>query len=201
MKNLNIGLLGGTFNPVHNAHLWLADTLIKTNKLDEIWFIPAYLPPHKDKIYTVSMATANHRLGMLKIALRGKKQFHVKTLEIERGGKSYTYDTIKTFKKTSPNLNLFFIIGSDLLQELFTWYKIDKLCKMVTFLAVRRKGFTIPSKNFLNKYNVKVVKLNGIRDVSASMIRESIYNSESVKGLIPDDVYRYIVAHKVYSTH
>ena len=112
---MKIGILGGTFNPIHVGHLILAEEAREKLLLDKIIFVPAATPPHKD---ISDIAEAQNRFAMLKLASRGNRHFCVSDIEIKREGRSYTIDTIREFKKLYPNDELYFIIGSDLLKYL-----------------------------------------------------------------------------------
>ncbi|MBM3243930.1 MAG: nicotinate (nicotinamide) nucleotide adenylyltransferase, partial [Candidatus Omnitrophica bacterium] len=108
---MKIGILGGTFNPVHIGHLILAEEALEKLGLNKIIFMPACLPPHKENI---DIAAPNERLKMVKLAIKGNKKFIVSDIEIKRAGRSYTVDTVRELKKRSPKDEFYFIIGSDL---------------------------------------------------------------------------------------
>src|SRR3712207_2867366 len=136
-KRQRIGLYGGTFNPVHTAHLVMADQVGHTLGLDRVDLMPDAKPPHVDQKTAVA---AEYRVDMLKLALADNPYLGLELAEIERGGVSYTYDTIKQLKQLHPENDYYFIIGGDMVDYLPTWYKIDELIKLVNFVAVRRVG-------------------------------------------------------------
>ena len=130
-----VGILGGNFNPVHNAHLIVADQVRQQLNLDEVLLMPEFLPPHVDKKETIDEF---HRLNMLKMAIAGIEGLGIETIELERGGISYTYDTMKLLKEKHPDTDYFFIIGGDMVDYLPKWYKIDELVQMIQFVGVQR---------------------------------------------------------------
>ena len=137
---MNIGLLGGTFNPVHIGHLILAEEAREKLKLDKIIFIPTALPPHKDNL---DIAPADKRLKMLKLAISGNKYFAVSDIEIKRQGRYYTIDTLNELKRKYSRDELYFIIGSDLLKYLNEWKDLHEIIKMVKFVCARRPGYPL----------------------------------------------------------
>ena len=129
--------LGGNFNPVHNAHLVVADQVRQQLCLDQVLLMPEYEPPHVDAKGTIA---EHHRLKMLELAIEGIEGLGIETIELERKGISYTYDTMKFLTEKHPDTDYYFIIGGDMVDYLPTWYRIDDLMKMVNFVGVRRQG-------------------------------------------------------------
>ncbi|MCK4422630.1 MAG: nicotinate-nucleotide adenylyltransferase, partial [Candidatus Omnitrophica bacterium] len=129
---MKIGILGGTFNPVHLGHLILAQECQQKLKLDKVVFIPAKIPPHKTRRMIID---AGDRYQMLKLALRGNSCFEVSRIELDRqGSKSYSVDTLSLLKKKwGDEVNLFFITGADALAELHSWKDMDKIFKIARF--------------------------------------------------------------------
>ena len=127
-----IGILGGNFNPVHNAHLVVADQVRQQLCLDKVLLMPEYAPPHLDKKETID---EKHRLRMLELAIEGVEGLDIETIELERKGISYTYDTMKLLIEENPDVDYYFIIGADMVDYLPKWYKIDELIKMVQFVG------------------------------------------------------------------
>ncbi|MDU7039582.1 MAG: nicotinate-nucleotide adenylyltransferase, partial [Lactococcus lactis] len=130
-----IGLLGGNFNPIHHAHLMMADQVAQQMNLDQVLLMPENIPPHVDEKETIS---AKHRVKMLELAIKGNPRLGLELIEIERGGKSYSYDTLKLLTKANPDTDYYFIIGGDMVEYLPKWYKIDELIELVKFIAIRR---------------------------------------------------------------
>lgn len=187
-----VGLYGGTFNPVHNAHLFIADQVGHTLCLDRVDLMPDAKPPHVDKKKAIS---GSDRLAMLKLAVADNPYLGVETAELDRGGVSYTYDTIKALIKQHPDTEYYFIIGGDMVDYLEKWYRIDDLIKLphFHFVGVHRFG----SKNE-SAYPVIWVDLPQI-EFSSSDIRQRISHGQSIKYMVPKKVEQYIKEHQLYS--
>jgi nicotinate-nucleotide adenylyltransferase len=187
---MKIGILGGTFNPVHIGHLILAEEAREKLGLDKVIFVPAFLPPHKDGS---DVAVAKHRFSMVKLAIKGNKYFVASDIEIKRDGRSYTIDTIKEFKKKFQRDDLYFIIGSDLLKYLDEWKDLNEIIKMVRFVAATRPGYPlerIPA--YITTLPIRAV------DVSAFEVRECIRDDKSFRYLVPEAVFNYIKRQGLY---
>lgn len=187
---MKIGILGGTFNPVHLGHLILAEEAREKLSLERIIFVPAFLPPHKE---ATGIAPAGARLAMLKAAIGKNKYFSVSDIEIRRSGRSYTIDTLKDFKEKFPADELYFIIGSDLLTYLAGWKDLKRILRMVKFIAATRPNFP------LRRLPAQIATLP-IRavDISGFAIRSRIKAGKSFRYLVPEAVYRYISKNKLY---
>ena len=181
---MKIGILGGTFNPIHIGHLILAEEAREKLGLDRVIFVPTYLPPHKGNS---DIAPARERLAMVKIAISANKYFLVSDIEIKRNGRSYTIDTIKEFKKRYPGDELYFIIGSDLLKYLDEWKDLNEIIKMVEFIVATRPGYALEK---IPSY-IKTLPIRAV-DVSAYEIRECIKENKSFRYLVPEGVFNYI---------
>ncbi len=189
-RKMKIGILGGTFNPIHIGHLILAEEAREKLGLDGVIFVPTFLPPHKDNS---DIASAQARFAMTKLAISGNRYFSVSDMEIKRDGRSYTIDTLKEFKKKHPQDELYFIIGSDLLQYLDDWKDVGEIIRMVNFIVATRPGFPlekIPS-------HIKTVAIRAV-DVSAFQIRNRVRQNKSFRYLVPEAVYKYIIRKKLY---
>ncbi|MFG6148449.1 nicotinate-nucleotide adenylyltransferase [Halobacillus sp. B23F22_1] len=185
---MKIGLLGGTFDPPHLGHLIMAEHVLEVMHLDEVWFVPSHVPPHKQK----SSLMAEDRLRMVERAIEGNPQFSLSTVELEREGKSYTIDTIKQLQSQYPGNNFCFIIGGDMVQHLDRWHRIDELKKLVQFVGVGREGYQLASSR-----DVKLVDIPRI-DISSSMIRKRLAQGKSIRYLVTHEVYEYIKEHSLY---
>jgi len=188
---MKIGILGGTFDPIHNGHLHLAKKVCQKLKLSKIIFIPTYLPPHKKG---VKVTPAKHRYAMLKIALKGNKIFRISDIEIKRKGRSYSVETLRHMRrKYGPKADLFFITGSDSLKELDKWKNLKEILSLCKFVVARRPGFSIKKapKNFV------FLKINA-KNISARDIRKKIRSGKSVGNLMPCAVRNYIYKYKLY---
>ncbi|MFC1576549.1 nicotinate-nucleotide adenylyltransferase [Candidatus Omnitrophota bacterium] len=189
--NKRIGILGGTFNPVHNGHTHIAGYALKKLRLDKIVFIPAYIPPHK-KI--CGNAKTSDRLRMLKAATKGRKKFIVSTYEIGKKGKSYSIRTARHFKKRySRGAELFFIIGSDSLRGIGKWKDLEALERLVQFVVVPRSGFGRLKEREGYTF-LRVPKKN----ISSTEIRRRVKKGEPIRSLVPRVVARHIKRKKLY---
>lgn len=187
---MKIGILGGTFNPIHLGHLILADEVKDKLKLDRIIFVPTNTPPHKQNSEIID---AKERLKMIRLAIRTNRDFFVSDVEIKRGGVSYTIETIQEFKKMYPNEELYFIIGSDLLEYLHDWKEIDQILKMVNFVVVNRPDFPlemIPS--YMKTLEIKTI------DISGYQIRKNLKENRSIRYLVSERVFEYIKKKGLY---
>ncbi|MEW9675831.1 nicotinate-nucleotide adenylyltransferase [Lentibacillus sp. L22] len=183
-----VGILGGTFDPPHLGHLLIAEEVKNQLGLTEIWFIPSYEPPHKQK----ARSSAKDRMQMLKRAIASNHQFKLNTVEIDRLGKSYTFDTMKMLHDTYPDIEFYFIIGADMVEYLPKWHRIDELLNIVKFVGVKRSGYKLDTE-----YPVLIVDIPMI-DVSSTLIRERIKANQSIKYLLPEVVESYIKGKRLY---
>lgn len=184
-----IGILGGTFNPPHIGHLIIANEVLDALNLDEIRFMPNYVPPHKEKSGEVS---AFDRLAMLERAVSEHPCFSLERMEIERKGTSYTYDTMKLLIEKEPEASFYFIIGADMVEYLPKWYRIDELFKLVHFVGVNRPGYNIETDYPIIKVDVPQMF------ISSSTIRRKLRTGKTVRYLIPDPVVNYIKGNDLY---
>ena len=133
-----VGLLGGTFNPPHIGHLIMANEVKHALHLDEVRLMPTSIPPHKAD---PSDATPEQRLHMVKLAVSESPGLTASSFEVDRGGVSYTFDTMTALTEQEPDTHFHFIIGGDMIDMLHRWYRIDDLMKIVTFVGVGRPGY------------------------------------------------------------
>ncbi|MDZ5591015.1 nicotinate-nucleotide adenylyltransferase [Enterococcus cecorum] len=184
-----VGILGGNFNPVHNQHLLIADQVGTALNLEKVYLMPEYLPPHVDEKDTIE---AEHRLNMLKLAIADNSLFDIEQAELQRKGKSYTYDTMKALIAQNPDTDYYFIIGGDMVEYLPKWYKIDELVEMVQFVGVKRPGYTIDTP-------YPIIWLDApMMDLSSSLIRKKIAQGCSIRYLVPEAVRNYILKKGLY---
>ena len=184
-----IGLLGGNFNPVHNAHLTIADQVRQQLGLDEVLLMPEYQPPHVDKKTTIS---EKHRLRMLELAVRDIEGLGIETIELERKGISYTYDTMKLLTEKNPDVDYYFIIGADMVAYLPKWHRISELIQMVQFVGVQR-----PKYKAGTSYPVIWVDVP-LLDISSSLIRRQLEEGTKPNFLLPQAVLDYIEKEGLY---
>lgn len=183
---MKIGIFGGTFNPIHLGHLVLAGECWHKLSLDEVIFVPSYLPPHKGIDGGVLV---HDRLNMVRLALEGDNRYKISTFEIDKGGKSYTIDTVKYFKsRYRAEDELFFICGSDAVRDLSKWKDADELFKYVKIAYVER-GNHFPE----DKYAERMIKLEmPSLEVSSTIIRDRIRKKEPIDHLLSAEVVKYI---------
>ena len=181
--------MGGNFNPVHNAHLVVADQVRQQLCLDKVLLMPEYEPPHLDKKETID---EKHRLKMLELAIEGVEGLDIETIELERKGISYTYDTMKFLIEENPDVDYYFIIGADMVDYLPKWYKIDELIKMVQFVGVQR-----PKYKAGTSYPVIWVDVP-MMDISSSLIRHHFETGCRPNFLTPPAVIDYIEKEGLY---
>lgn len=185
-----VGLLGGTFNPPHIGHLIMANEVKHALQLDEVRLMPTSIPPHKAD---PSDATPEQRLRMVEIAVSDAPGLHSSSFEVDRGGVSYTFDTMKALTEQEPDTEFFFIIGGDMIDMLHKWYKIDELMNIVTFVGVARPG-TIGE----TRYPITMVQIPEI-DLSSTLIRNRMQTGGTIQFLVPDDIETYIRQEGLYA--
>ncbi len=187
----------GTFNPIHNGHLYMADYALKNFGFEKIIFIPAYIPPHKEAEKT----SAFHRLNMTKLAIKNYPDFEVSDIEFQRQQKSYSYLTaLELYKNYDIEGKINFIIGTDAFEKLESWYEIDKFKQIVKFIVfVREDDFLEQKYNEFRKknYNFEFAKMN-YNDISSTDIRNRIKEGKSVSDILPNAVERYIKENELY---
>ena len=183
---MKIGIFGGTFNPVHLGHLILAQECWHKLALDEVIFVPSYLPPHKGIEDEISV---HDRLNMVRLALEGDSRYKISTYEIDKGGKSYTVDTVKYFKnKYKEDDELFFIAGADAAKDFSKWKDPAEILKYVKIVYVTRDKYC-PE----DKYAKQMIKLDiPLIEVSSSVIRDRIKRKEPIDHFLPGEVVKYI---------
>ena len=194
-------VFAGTFNPIHTAHLIMAEFAREELNAEKILFIPSFNPPHKDN----DLAEVSHRFNMVKSAVKDNPFFEVSDIEIKLGGISYTYNTISELYRQNPYIKdrIRFITGADALGKIKTWYKPDELAKMIEFVVISRPG----SKNLqditdsidLKDFNCRLVEAPEM-DISSSAIRQRIKEKKSIKYLVPYAVEKYIQENRLYSS-
>jgi nicotinate-nucleotide adenylyltransferase len=196
---MRIGLLGGTFDPIHNGHLQVADKVLSLLKLDRVFFIPTGKSPHKEQRY---IAPKRHRREMLSLALKENPLFTLCDIEIKSNRVSYTIDTISALKELYPEEEFLFIIGTDAFSKLSEWKEPERLLALCHFVIVPRIGTpfsrlsTLPSRK--GKTNITFLTIPPMR-VSASEIRTRIKEKKSVNTLLPKTVLSYIMRNGLYT--
>lgn len=186
-----IGIFGGTFDPPHVGHLFIANEILSELSLDEIWFMPNQEPPHKQKSMNVSN---DDRVHMLRLSIQHHPKFRLETIELEREGRSYTVETMKLLTKRYPDDQFYFIIGADMIEYLPKWYKIEELVELVTFVGVNRPNFSHQTN-----YPIIFVDIPEI-GISSSDIRKRLQSGRTVRYHMHESVEKYIKEHGLYGS-
>ena len=195
------GMMGGTFNPIHLAHLYIAYEAKEELNLDKIIFMVARNTPHKKESKIID---SKYRYNMVQKAIEGYEGFEISDYEIKKNGYSYTYETLQYLKKQDDNVEVFFIAGADSLMAIEKWRNTDLVLNNCTFVAFNRgeynKSILEEQKYKLEKkYDAKIVILNVTDiDISSSMIRERIANGKRVDFFLPEEVKKYISENNLY---
>lgn len=188
---MRIGILGGTFNPIHIGHLILADEAYAKLKLDKLVLVPAFMPPHKHIDVSIK---PEDRLAMVRLAIEGNSVFEVSTFETESKAKSYSIDTLREFRSVyGDEAELYFITGSDSLKDLFSWKEISEIFKVSKFIVANRAGYPLDKV----PKEVERVVITPI-EVSSEDIRKRVREGRSIRYLVPDKVREYIFRHDLY---
>ncbi len=200
-----IGILGGTFNPIHIGHLNMAEEVRKHHNLSKVIFIPTHIPPHK---YVEDLANADQRYQMVKRAIKENSKFEVSDLEIKRKGKSFTIDTVQEIiHHCGEHSDIFLIIGADSLNELELWKDIKRLSQLCHFVIVNRPGYkTEPSARLVEIIGNDIVSdMERLRlniepiGISSTEVRKLINDGVEIKNLVPECVEVFIKEHGLYS--
>ena len=196
-----IGILGGTFDPIHYGHIALGKKVASTLKLKRILFIPAGNPWMKSE---KSVSSAHHRLKMLELGIAGIEEFSFSDMEIKRSGPTYTYETILDLTKDKlETKTIYLILGWDAIKEFHRWKNSDRLLKLVRIVAVARPGYEEFSTQYQENKDIRVfdeavVIDKSISGITSTDIRERIKLKQSINNLVPKDVEKYILEHGLY---
>ena len=212
---MRIGIFGGTFNPIHLGHLRSAEEVCEEQGLDHVLFIPSARPPHKE---TGVLVASEHRLAMVRLAIARNPRFRVSTVEIERGGCSYSVDTLRTLRTRLPAAEFSFIMGLDTFGEIATWKEYESIFTLCDLVVTSRPPFDeVPLRaalpvavrpQFCYRITTRILEhrtghriiFQRINDlaISASSIRQRFHRGLSVRYLVPASVEQYIVRHQLY---
>ncbi len=200
---MKVGVLGGTFDPIHTAHLVMADEVRVRLNLDEILFVPAGEPWLKTAHFIL---LAEHRVQMVRLAIKGRPHFKLSTVEVERAGPSYTVDTIAELRQQlSIEDDIFFILGWDSVAGLPQWREPARLIEMCYLVAVPRPGYSAPDlpalESLIPGISERLVMMDKPEiDISSSAIRERVARGLPIRHLVPEAVVRYIRKNRLYLT-
>ncbi|MFN3740109.1 MAG: nicotinate-nucleotide adenylyltransferase [Thermodesulfovibrionales bacterium] len=212
---MNIGILGGTFNPIHYGHLRIAEEVRERFNLSKVIFIPAGIPPFKVK--EGELIEAGHRAEMVRLGIRTNPFFEFSDIEIKRQGISYTVDTLEALKKEYPVKNIYFIAGADAIADLPKWHRPERILELAEVIVVTRPDFPLLRLQNLLVYGIDREDMkrfiNGEIDelrhrpfhfirvsaisISGSLIRSFIKKQKSIKYLLPEEVESYIIKNRI----
>ncbi len=217
MKQERIGLLGGTFNPVHLGHLRAAEEVMSRFALDRVLLIPSYLPPHKQ---AGQVASPEDRFAMVELAVRGRPKLVASSLEIEAQERSYSIITLNRVKTIYPEALVFFILGVDAFLEIETWKSYREVLEQCRFIVISRPGFDLSAARealppeykgaflevgaagdigpgALEPFRIFLLSIPAL-DISSTEIRRRINDGQSIRGLVPESVEQYIIKNNLY---
>lgn len=199
---MRIGVYGGTFDPIHYGHLLLAESCREQLNLDRVWFLPATLSPLKQ---STPPASGKQRAEMVQLAIGGHEAFELRRDELERGGVSYTVETLAEFQTQHPEDKLFFLVGSDSLKSFPDWVQPQRICELAQLVVVNRgheepsleplQGIAAP--NQLTEIRAHCVQMPGVA-ISSSELRERVHAGKSIRYQLPRAVELYIQTHELY---
>ena len=197
-----IGILGGTFDPVHNGHLLLGEQAYREYGLDEIWFMPSHVPPHKkDHLITDGAA----RIRMLELATESIPYFTVSDFEMGREGNTYTAQTLALLKEAYPDIEVYFIIGADSLYQLESWYHPEQVMARATLLVAGRafkeakRSLDQQIAHLIARYGARILPLHcGEMDVSSADLRRMAMEGKNIGPYVPGEVADYIRRNRLY---
>ena len=199
---MRLGILGGTFDPVHYGHLLLAEAAREQCRLDQVWLMPAAIPPHKQDH---QLSNVEARIEMLELAVAGDPAMIVSHVEAERGGVTYTVDTLDRLKTEAPERELIFLMGADSLADLPNWREPARICQLATIAVVGRAGQKVdysvlvdlvPAER-LESFRRHQVEMPTI-DLSSHDIRQRVARGQSIRYRTPRAVEKYIETHELY---
>lgn len=186
---MKFGIFGGSFNPVHLGHLLVSEDIREKLKLDKIIFIPSFDPPHKKNLLPF-----HQRYKMLKMAIENNRHLAISDIEKRRCGKSFTVDTLRELKKSYPRVQLYFVMGIDQYIELATWKEPEKLFRYARIVVISRPGFRAQKFKDQRPIFLDVIKI----DIASAQIRKRIRQNLSVRYMLPESVWHYIIKNKLY---
>lgn len=200
-----LAIMGGTFDPIHMGHLRMAYAVQQQLEFDRVVFLPAYIPPHKQT--RSDFASWQDRLAMVELAVKAYEDFVVSSLEFDRGGISYTYDTVNYMQELWPDAEIYLIIGEDSLTQLYTWHRVPDLLRLVHFVAAERPGYEGEAgvARLTKAYGAwvadKIIHAEVPETaVSSTEIRKRLQEGKPIRGMTPLPVEQYIYRRGLYLT-
>jgi nicotinate-nucleotide adenylyltransferase len=195
---MKIGIMGGTFDPIHLGHMIAAESAREAVGLDEVWFMPTYIPPHKQN---QPIASAEMRLAMVNLAVAEHPNFRAVDYELALGGISYTANTVQILHQLHPELSFYYIIGADMVMYLSKWDRIEEIVEVVSFIGLQRPGFELELKQLPVELAVKVqMVVMPLIEISSTAIRERKRLRQTVRYLVCDNVRIYMEANRLYES-
>ncbi|AKG33909.1 nicotinate-nucleotide adenylyltransferase [Paenibacillus durus] len=192
---MKVGIMGGTFDPIHIGHMLVAETARDAFGLEQVWFMPSHIPPHKH----AAGASGEARLALVSEAIKNDGSFRILDWEIVRGGVSYTIETVRQLQERYPSEDFYFIIGADMVQYLPKWKDIDELVRRLTFIGVGRPGNSLNLATLPVNIAEKVLLADmPMVDISSTMIRERAASGKSIRYMVPEAVYDYVQRSELY---
>jgi nicotinate-nucleotide adenylyltransferase len=214
---LRLGLFGGTYNPIHSGHVQAAQIVRDRFDLDQVWFIPSHIPPHKS---SDEVASSEHRMNMVRLAVTGIPGLIPSSIEIEDEGTSYSILTLGKIKKHFPAAHLFFILGVDAFVEIDTWRSYEQVLEQCSFIVISRPGYDLQkAKDVLDgayanrmlevieeddlsqakelTFKIYLISIDAL-DIASTQIRKTVKTGGIISGLVPLPVEEYIKEHKLY---
>jgi len=191
-----VGIMGGTFDPIHIGHLLAANAALEAASLDEVWFIPTSSPPLK---LNAPVATARQRFAMVEAAIAEHPSFRALDIELNRGGTSYSYDTVMTLMQLYPNHRFNYIIGSDRIHDLPNWYKAEELRELIQFVGLCRPSDPLQLDSMSSEWRSKLtIAPMPLIDISSTFIRNRLRAGLSARYYVPDAVEQYLRGEIIY---
>ncbi len=190
-RRARIGIMGGTFDPIHHGHLVAASEVAQHFELDEVVFVPTGMPYQKKQV-----SDSEHRYLMTVIATASNPRFTVSRVDIDRSGPTYTIDTLRDLQAERPDADLFFISGADAIAQILDWKDVDQLWKLAHFVAVTRPGHQLPETG-LPEHDVSLLEIPALA-ISSTDCRQRVAHGFPVWYLVPDGVVQYISKHGLY---
>jgi nicotinate-nucleotide adenylyltransferase len=191
---MRIGIMGGTFDPIHHGHLVAAEEVRYAFRLDKVVFVPAGRPWQKDER---GVTPAELRYEMTKRAVEGEPSFEVSRMEIDRSGPTYTIDTLRGYRACAPQAELFFITGADAISQILSWKDADDALELATFVAVTRPAHDLGEIGPRVRERVEILEIPALA-ISSTDIRRRVAEGRPVRYLVPDAVGRFIDEHGLY---
>ena len=191
------GLMGGTFDPIHIGHLLAAEAAREAASLDEVWFVPSPVPPHKPQ----PGASGEHRRAMVERAIGGHPAFRIEDMELARGGVSYTFDTVAALQKEHPDRSFCWIVGTDMMNDLPNWHRIEELAERISFVCLGRQGEESEERNLPEYLRKRLIPASMPPiGISSTEIRRRVKAGRTIRYQVPEAVREYLERWRLYES-